>query len=991
MTSRFALKGRMAKITGGASAFPLLVLFGLNTVDELDRAAFQVLLPNIRDSFGLSISGVLAVQAFVEPVAIGLGLFVAFFADRGRRTRIAALGGAVWAVFSVLTGFAVNILALGLARIGAALGKSVNQPTHNSLLSDYYPTDVRATIYAFHGAANPLGLMLGPLGAGAIALYFSWRVPFMLAAIPTIVLVFFALGLKEPKRGVQDRLALGAVQEDAETEETPPTLAEAFRILFAVKSLRRIYTALPFIGAGAAGAGSLLSLFWADVYHLNELQRGVIASASQPVALIGLAVFAPLSQRLMNRDPALALRLLGLSSIVTAGSYALIAFSPNVWVAIVGALAQTAVLAALLPGVYAIFSVVIPAKVRSLGFISGLVFAAPGAFVLVFVGAIGDAFGLRIGILVMIPLYVGGFLVIASAGKFLRDDIQTVRVQSMAEQEVRKALEEGEPKLLLMRDLDVGYDQVQVIFGVDIEMAPGEIIALLGTNGAGKSTLLRAISGQTDPMSGAIYFNGVDITHIDPLGTFAMGIVQMPGGRAVFPSLTVEEHLQLSGWSLKDDPEHVARATAEVLEIFPRLQERWDQPAGNLSGGEQQMLALSMALIAKPKLLMIDELSLGLAPTIVSQLLDVIRRINAQGTAVLIVEQSVNVALTIADRAYFLEKGEVRFSGPTAELLDRGDILRAVFLEGAGLTKGSAKTNGKTNGKVPARARVIDRSATPSLEVRGITRSFGGICAVNDVSFAVAPNEILGLIGPNGAGKTTIFDLVSGFVDVDEGAILLGGTDITRLAPDARARLGLGRSFQDARIFGSLTVAENLAVAMERHLSIRDHLADALALPAVSEQELDIRFSVDELIELMNLEAFRNKFVSELSTGSRRIADLAMAIAHDPSVLILDEPSSGIAQREAEALGPLIQRIQREVGCSVLVIEHDMALVMGISDRMLALELGAVVTEGTPEEVIRNPQVVSAYLGGDLATINRSGTAAKSTKRSTTRKASTRA
>jgi ABC-type branched-subunit amino acid transport system ATPase component len=162
-------------------------------------------------------------------------------------------------------------------------------------------------------------------------------------------------------------------------------------------------------------------------------------------------------------------------------------------------------------------------------------------------------------------------------------------------------------------------------------------------------------------------------------------------------------------------------------------------------------------------------------------------------------------------------------------------------------------------------------------------------------------------------------------------------------------------------------------VSMERHLSIRDHLADALALPAVGEQEVDIKFSVDELIELMNLEAFRNKFVSELSTGSRRIADLAMAIAHDPSVLILDEPSSGIAQREAEALGPLIQRIQREVGCAVLVIEHDMGLVMGISDRMLALELGAVVVEGTPAEVVSNPRVISAYLGGDLSTIQRSG------------------
>lgn len=975
------MKSRLAKITGGASAFPLLVLFGLNCVDELDQAAFGVLLPNIRDSFGLSIAGVLAVQAFVQPVAIGLGIFVAFFADRGRRTRIAAIGGATWAVFSVFTGFAINIFMLSVARIGAALGKSVNQPTHNSLLSDYYPVEARSTVYSLHGAANPVGLILGPLTAGAIAIWFSWRVAFLVSAIPTAILVLFALRLKEPKRGVQDRLALGAEQTDAETEETPPTLAEAFRMLFAVKSLRRIYTALPFIGASGAGAGSLLSLFWADVYNLNELQRGLISSLSQPVSLIGLAVFAPMMQRLMNRDPALAVRLLGMSSIITAASYVVIAFSPNVAVAILGALMQSAVLAALLPGVYAIFSVVIPAKVRSLGFISGLVFAAPGAFILIFIGAIGDTFGLRIGILVMIPLYVGGFLVIASAGKFLADDIHTVRVQSMAEQEVRKALTEGDPKLLLIRDLDVGYDSVQVLFGVDIEVAPGEIVALLGTNGAGKSTLLRAISGQTDPMSGAIYFDGIDITHVDPVGTFALGIVQMPGGRAVFPSLTVEEHMQLAGWSMKDDPEHVERATKEMLEIFPRLQERWDQPAGNLSGGEQQQLALAMALVAKPKLLMIDELSLGLAPLIVEQLLKIVSAIRDRGTTIILVEQSVNVALTVAETAYFMEKGEIRFTGPTTELLQRPDILRSVFLEGAASRNGNG--NGKSaNGAAahaqpakPKKRAVRAEVGEPVLVAAELTKSYGSMTAVNEVSLELRPNEILGIIGPNGAGKTTLFDLISGFVPRDRGALTFQGIDISDASPDTRARLGLGRSFQDARLFPALTVRESIALSLERHLDVRDPVAAALHLPAAIDSEIAASARVDELIDLMGLDAFADKFVSELSTGSRRIVDLACIVAHEPSVILFDEPSSGIAQRETEALGPLLTRIRDTTGASLLVIEHDMPLITSISDRLVALNLGAVLVEGLPDEVVRHPDVVSSYLGSTEAVIARSGAA----------------
>jgi branched-chain amino acid transport system ATP-binding protein len=292
---------------------------------------------------------------------------------------------------------------------------------------------------------------------------------------------------------------------------------------------------------------------------------------------------------------------------------------------------------------------------------------------------------------------------------------------------------------------------------------------------------------------------------------------------------------------------------------------------------------------------------------------------------------------------------------------------------------------GKAAADITKAAKVIDRKAAPALEVRGISKSFGGIQAVDEVTFTLAPNEILGLIGPNGAGKTTVFDLVSGFLDIDEGSVHLGGVDVTKLSPDRRARLGLGRSFQDARIFPSLTVAENLAVSLERHLEVRDHLADALGLPVIKEQENDIRYTVEELIELMNLGAFRNKFVSELSTGSRRIVDLGMALAHDPSVLILDEPSSGIAQKETEALGPLLVRIQQEVGCALLVIEHDMGLVMGISDRMLALELGTVITEGTPDEVINNPRVVSSYLGGDIATIQRSGEAPAAPRRTRTR------
>ncbi len=536
-----------------------------------------------------------------------------------------------------------------------------------------------------------------------------------------------------------------------------------------------------------------------------------------------------------------------------------------------------------------------------------------------------------------------------------------------------EVVETGGP-LLSCRGVDVAYDKVQVLFGVDLDVERGEIVALLGTNGAGKSTLLKAVSGLVQPVGGQILFDGRDITRADAVATSRMGIVQVPGGKAVFPTLTVAEHFTVGAWLFADeDPADVKARTEEVLDLFPRLRERWDQLAGNLSGGEQQQLALGMAFVAKPTMLVIDELSLGLAPTVVGQLLEIVRRIHATGCTIILVEQSVNVALTVATKAYFMEKGEVRFSGPTAELLERDDILRSVFLHGA--SKGMA---GPPTQRGPLEVHDRDEDGEPAqrepvLEVAGLTKRFGGINAVTDVSFTVHAGEILGLIGPNGAGKTTIFDMVSGHLAQDAGTVRLQGQDVSRWGADRRAVVGLGRSFQDARIFPSLTVAENIALGLERHVDVRDHVSALLATPAMRESEEDVAFTVDDLVELLGLGAFRDKFVSELSTGSRRIVDLAMAIAHDPQVLLLDEPSSGIAQRETEALGPLLQDIRRATDCAMLVIEHDMPLITSLSDSIVALDLGRVVLQGTPEEVLADPRVVSSYLGGDVSTIQRSG------------------
>ncbi len=485
----------------------------------------------------------------------------------------------------------------------------------------------------------------------------------------------------------------------------------------------------------------------------------------------------------------------------------------------------------------------------------------------------------------------------------------------------------------------------------------------------------------------------------------------MPGGRGVFPTLSVRENLQVSTWLL--DLEQAERATADALEQFPRLRERIDQMAGNLSGGEQQMLSLAMAFVMAPEVLVIDELSLGLAPVVVGELVGFVRSMNQAGTTVLIVEQSVNLALTLADRAYFMEKGQVRFTGPTEDLLERGDLLRAVMLRGDRDEPASAEprpsggagaaTNGHVapdrsfevagdDGTAVAGRRVPSQASNPGpldegedgppapvLSLTDVRKRFGGVLAVGGATLAVHPGEVLGIIGPNGAGKTTTFDLISGFLAPDEGRITFQGSDITGWSPDRRARGGLGRLFQDSLLFPSMSVTENLAVAFERHFPIHDDLASMLGLPEVRRAEDDVAWSVHDLLELFDLGLVRDLLAGELSTGTRRVVDLAMAVAHQPTLLLLDEPSSGLAQRETEAMAPMLRRIQRETGAAMVIIEHDMGLITEVSDRMLALEVGMVIAEGTPDEVVSDPRVVSSYLGADQDAIERSGVRSHST------------
>jgi ABC-type branched-subunit amino acid transport system ATPase component len=268
------------------------------------------------------------------------------------------------------------------------------------------------------------------------------------------------------------------------------------------------------------------------------------------------------------------------------------------------------------------------------------------------------------------------------------------------------------------------------------------------------------------------------------------------------------------------------------------------------------------------------------------------------------------------------------------------------------------------------------------LRVRDLAVSFGGVHALRGVDLDVEAGSVVGLIGPNGAGKTTLFECIAGFTKPTAGTVSFLDHDISHSTPEARAKLGLIRSFQDARLFSSLTVFQTILVSLEKQQPSR-MLTSIVPLTLIRDRERTKGERVDELIAQMGLDAYRDKLVSELSTGTRRIVELACVLALEPKLLLLDEPSSGIAQREVEALGGLLRKIREVTGCTMLIIEHDMPLVMGISDTIVALESGARIAAGSPDEIRNDPQVIASYLGTTDVVIERSGARSRRTRRRT--------
>lgn len=248
------------------------------------------------------------------------------------------------------------------------------------------------------------------------------------------------------------------------------------------------------------------------------------------------------------------------------------------------------------------------------------------------------------------------------------------------------------------------------------------------------------------------------------------------------------------------------------------------------------------------------------------------------------------------------------------------------------------------------------------LRTRDLTLRFGGIAALDEVDISIEENEIVGILGPNGAGKSTLFNTISGFLKPEHGRILFHEEQINHLLPYERVAAGIGRTFQHVRLFRNLTVYENLLVAQHRHLS-SGAFAAMFRMPGWRKDEREAERRVEEILDVVNLRPWRDAHPSQLSYGTTRFLELAAVLSLQPKVLLLDEPASGIQQKEVEALGPMLKQVKSERGCSIVLIEHDMGLLLNTSERIYALDFGQVIAEGTPDEVVQNERVLESYLG----------------------------
>ena len=669
--------------------FTVVILALLQSVDAIQNATLSVLAPDIRDTFHVS-DGVIVFIAAASGAFLALGLFpLGWLADRFRRAPV--IGGASMGVaaFGLLSGLVGSAFGFFCTRLGAGVAQSNTYPVQGSLVADAYPIAARGRVNGNIALVARVAAVLGPAVVGGIAALAGgtegWRWPYFVLGALTIPLALLAFRIPEPRRGKYEMHdVLGEVVDDGDGQ-VPQSVDGALDRLNRIRTFKTMVLALAALGFGLFTGPVLQNLYLDGHFHLETFGRGVVATVTGMGVLVALPLTAKRYDAVYRRDPAHALRLLGWLLVPVAAFLPLQYVMPNAALFAIVGIVPAALLVTAFVMAGPIIQSVSPYRFR--GF--GIALAFSSAF---FAGATGGAllaalftgaFGPRgAALLIGIPsALVGGLLLIRGASS-IKYDLSSIVAELRAEleEEHRRRDDPDKVPAIHVDSVDFSYGHVQVLFDVGFEVRRGEVLALLGTNGAGKSTILRVVAGLGRPSRGVIRLHGTEITHVAPEQRVKLGIRLLPGGNGVFPHMTIRENLEMGGYIYRDDRADLDRRIARVLDLFTVLADRQQEMAVALSGGQQQMLALAMTLLHDPDVLLIDELSLGLAPIVVEQLLGVVEQLKREGLTIVIVEQSLNVALSIADRAVFLEKGRVRFEGPAQELAAREDLVQAVFL-----------------------------------------------------------------------------------------------------------------------------------------------------------------------------------------------------------------------------------------------------------------------------------------------------------------------
>ena len=673
---------------GGAATFVVLMI--LNSLDELQTAAIAVLAPDIRDTFGVSDGTITFIAsssgAFVVLGAIPMG----WAADRMRRIPIIGWASIVFAAMVTLSGMAVNAFSFFWARFGVGIAKANTIPVHSSTIADTYPIGIRGRIGAIDKGMGRLIAVISPILVGGIAAIANgpgevdgWRWTYYLLGIPVAIAAIAAFFLKEPQRGRWEKEdVLG--ESFTEDDPLPVSMDAAFSRLMRIKTVKSVVVGFSALGFGLFTAPVLENLWLEDKFGLESFERGAWATAAGLFTVLSLVYVGPKFDRLWRENPTRTLHmigaLIGFSAIFKPIQWAM----PTVPLFIAFSIPTLVMLNTAFAMVSPVMQAIVPYRLRGSG-------TALITLYIFFIGGTGgglisfmfaDSWGPRVTTLVLtIPSAVLGGWIMYRGARHVRHDL-SLNVQELFDEqdEQRRTSGDGEVPALQLNNIDFSYGPIQVLFDVAFEVKKGETLALLGTNGAGKSTILRVISGLGIPQRGVVRLGGRTVTYTSPQLRSRLGIQQLPGGKGVFSDMTVRQNLVMGSYIHRRDSVDVERRIASVLELFPDLERRQGQRASSMSGGQQQMLALARVLLHEPEILLIDELSLGLAPTVVQDLLELIERLQERGQTIILVEQSLNVALSIADRAIFLEKGQVRFAGSAQELLERDDLARAVFL-----------------------------------------------------------------------------------------------------------------------------------------------------------------------------------------------------------------------------------------------------------------------------------------------------------------------